>query len=63
MRVLYLIAKKERDLSLHDKEGGQLLNAAFVPIDSLIADLEHMAKKAYYIGSKLAFIKFNKHLE
>ena len=30
-----------RDMSLHGKEGDQLLDADFVPIDSLIADLEH----------------------
>ena len=73
-----------RDLSLHGKEGDELLDADFVPIDSLIADLEHtsklpdneyavfdktkldaarkfkehMAKKAYYIGRRLAIKSF-----
>jgi 8-oxo-dGTP pyrophosphatase MutT (NUDIX family) len=73
-----------RDLSLHGKEGDELLGADFIPIDSLIADLEHtsklpdneyavfdktkldaarkfkehMAKKAYYIGRRLAIKSF-----
>lgn len=71
-----------RDLSLHGKEGDQLLDADFVPVDDLIADLEHtsslpeneyamfdknkleaarkfkehMTKKAYYIGRRLAIL-------
>lgn len=75
----------DRDLSLHGKEGDQLLDADFIPINSLIADLEYtsklpdneyavfdktklkaaklfrkhmLAKKAYYIGTKLAIANF-----
>ena len=34
----------ERDLSLHGKEGDQLLDADFIPVDELIADLRRTSK-------------------
>ena len=58
----------ERDLSLHGKEGDQLLDADFVPIDSLIADLEHTSnlpdnEYAMFDKNKLeAARKFKEHM-